>query len=99
MPKLSGGRLAMRCALVWLVMIVVLILVPDTLEAWMPLSAARVCGWVLASGIWVAIIERDWRERFSPVPRFVLQCAIWLSAALIAIFVSDYFRMGRGELI
>jgi hypothetical protein len=29
---------------VWLVMIVVLIVVPDSLEGWMPLPIARVCG-------------------------------------------------------
>ena len=84
---------------VWLVMIVVLIVVPDSLEGWMPLSIARVCGWVLASGIWVAVVEREWRARFSPVSRFLLQTAIWLTAAFIAIFVSDYFRMGRGDLL
>ena len=84
---------------VWLVMIVVLIVVPDSLEGWMPLSIARVCGWVLASGIWVAVVEREWRERFSPIPRFLIQIVVWLSAALIAVYVSDYFRLGRGELL
>lgn len=80
-------------------MIAVLILVPDFLESWMSLPVARVCGWVLASGLWVAIVEREWRERFSPLPRLLLQMFVWLSAALIAIYVSDYFRMGRGELL
>ena len=84
---------------VWLVMIVVLIVVPDSLEDWMPLPIARVCGWVLASGIWVAVVEREWRERFSPIPRFLIQIVVWLSAALIAVYVSDYFRVGRGELL
>jgi hypothetical protein len=93
------GRFVARSGAVWVVMILVLILVPDTLEDWMPLTVARVCGWVLASGIWVAVVEREWRARFSPVPRFLLQTAIWLSAALIAIYVSDYFRMGRGQLL
>ena len=79
-------------------MVGVLIFVPDLLESWMPLHIARVCGWVLASGIWVAVLERDWRERFSPLPRFLLQCAAWLSAALIAIEISDYFRVGRRGL-
>jgi len=84
---------------VWLVMIVVLIVVPDSLEDWMPLPVARVFGWVLASGIWVAVVEREWRERFSPIPRFLIQIVVWLSAALIAVYVSDYFRVGRGELL
>lgn len=83
----------------WLVMIAVLILVPDFLESWMSLPVARVCGWVLASGLWVAIVEREWRESFSPLPRLLLQMFVWLSAALIAIYISDYFRMGRGELL
>jgi hypothetical protein len=47
----------------------------------------------------VAVVEREWRARFSPVSRFLLQTAIWLTAAFIAIFVSDYFRMGRGDLL
>jgi hypothetical protein len=84
--------LALRSVVVWLVMVVVLVVVPDALEAWMPLDIARVCGWVLASGIWVAVLERDWRKRFSPLPRFVLQTVIWLSAAIVAITISDQFR-------
>ena len=77
-----------------------LVVVPDTLERWMPLQVARVCGWVLASGIWVAVVERDWQRRDSRRSRgSLLQIAIWLSAALIAIYVSDYFRMGRGDLL
>ena len=84
--------LALRSVIVWLVMVVVLVVVPDSLEAVMPLDIARICGWVLASGIWVAILERDWRERFSPLPRFILQVVIWLSAALLAITISDQFR-------
>ena len=98
MEKGTAGFVA-RSGAVWFGMVLVLIVVPDALEDWMPLPMARVCGWVLASGIWVAVVERDWRARFSPVPRFLLQTAIWLSAALIAIYVSDYFRMGRGELL
>jgi len=93
------ARFVARSGAVWLIMIVVLIVVPDSLEGWMPLPIARVCGWVLASGIWVAVVEREWRERFSPIPRFLIQIVVWLSAALIAVYVSDYFRVGRGELL
>jgi hypothetical protein len=78
---------------VWLVMVVVLVVVPDSLERWLPASIARVCGWVFASGIWVAVLERDWQRRFQPLPRFVLQVAAWLSAALTAMWVSDQFRV------
>jgi len=95
----GSARFVALSGVVWIIMIAVLIVVPDALEDWMPLPVARVVGWVLASGIWVAVVEREWRARFSPVSRFLLQTAIWLSAALIAIYVSDYFRMGRGELL
>jgi hypothetical protein len=60
----------------------------------MPLHIARVCGWVLASGIWVAAIERDWQERFGPITRFALLIVVWLAAALTATFISDLFRPG-----
>ena len=93
------ARFVALSGVVWIVMIVVLIVVPDALEGWMPLPIARVFGWVLASGIWVAVVERQWRERFSPIPRFLIQIVVWLSAALIAVYVSDYFRLGRGELL
>ena len=86
------ARFGLRSVGVWLVMVLVLVVVPDTLERWMPLNIARVCGWVLASGIWVAVLERDWQARFRPVPRFLLQVAAWLTAALLAIWISDLFR-------
>lgn len=92
MPPATLRSLAIRSVVVWLIMVVVLVLVPDALEAWMPLDIARICGWVLASGIWVAVLERDWRERVAPLPRFVLQVVIWMSAALVAIYISDQFR-------
>ena len=95
----GAARFGVLCGVVWIVMIVVLIVVPDALEGWMSLPAARVCGWVIASGLWVAIVEREWRERFSPIPRFLVQILVWLSAALIAIYISDYFRAGRGQLL
>ena len=78
MARRTGLSFA-RSGAVWLVMVVVLVVVPDALEHWMPLHVARVCGWVLASGIWVAVVERDWQERFGPVARFALQIVIWLS--------------------
>ncbi|HEX5070542.1 MAG TPA: hypothetical protein VFV78_10040 [Vicinamibacterales bacterium] len=78
---------------VWLLMVGVLVIVPDTLEQWIPLHLARVVGWVLASGLWVAILEREWRDRFSPVPRFFLQALVWLAAALTAAWISEQFRV------
>ena len=41
----------------------------------------------------VAILEREWQERFAPLLRFTLQIAIWLSAAFAAIWISDQFRV------
>ena len=74
-------------------MVAVLVLVPDTLESWMRLDIARVCGWVLASGIWVAVLERDWRERFGPLARFTLQLGAWLAAAILAVMISERVRV------
>jgi hypothetical protein len=88
----SRGRFIGTSAVVWLVMTVILVVVPDQLERWMPLQFARVVGWVLACGVWVVVVEAEWKARFGPVMRFVAQIVLWLSAALVAIFVSDFFR-------
>ena len=93
MPRRADSRFFLRSGSVWIVMVAVLVVVPDTLERWMPLQVARIFGWVLASGIWVAILERDWQDRFTPIPRFALQIVIWLAAALTAIWISDQFRV------
>jgi hypothetical protein len=77
----------------WIVMVVVLVLVPDTLEQWMPLNIARVCGWILATGLWVVVLDRAWQARFTPLVRFSLQIVAWLSAALLAVWISDQFRV------
>ena len=95
MPRRSGYTFVARSFAVWLVMVVVLVLVPDALERWLPIQIARVCGWVLASGLWVAILEREWQARFAPVTRFVLQIVVWLAAALLAAWISDAFRLPR----
>jgi len=95
MARPNDGKLAVKSALVWVVMVVVLILVPDALERWMPLDIARVCGWVLASGVWVALVEREWRERFGPISRFVFQLLVWLSAAILATTISDNFKVSH----
>jgi hypothetical protein len=88
-PRLPLG---LQSAGMWIVMVVVLVVVPDTLEQWMPLSAARVCGWVLASGLWVVVLDRSWQARFPPLVRFPLQIVAWLTAALSAAWISDQFR-------
>jgi len=93
MPRRTGLSFRAWSIGVWLLMVGVLVVVPDALERWMPLHIARVFGWVLASGLWVAILERDWQDRFAPVPRFVLQVVVWLAAALTAAWISDQFRI------
>jgi hypothetical protein len=85
-------RLGLWSAGVWVAMVVVLVVVPDALQPWLSLQVARVCGWVLASGIWVAVLERDWQRRFPPLSRFGLQMMAWLSAALAALWISDQYR-------
>ena len=92
-PSRSPVPLLAGSALVWVVMVVVLVVVPDALEAWMPLHIARICGWVLASGIWVIALDRAWQSRFRPLIRFPLQITAWLAAALTAVWISDQFRV------
>jgi len=93
MSRRTGLSFRVWSAGVWLLMVAVLVVVPDALEQWMPLHIARICGWVLASGLWVAILERDWQERFAPLPRFCLQITLWMAAALTAAWISDQFRV------
>ena len=52
---------------VWLAMVFILVVVPDSLEHWMPLTIARVVGWALACGIWVSSGSGS---RFGPLVRF-----------------------------
>ena len=82
----------MRNGIVWLAMTAILVVVPDTLERWMPLEVARVVGWVVACGVWVITVEHEWRARYGGVTRFFVQFVLWVSAALTAIFISDLFR-------
>ncbi len=96
-------RFGLRSAGVWVVMVVVLVVVPDTLERWMPLNVARVCGWVLASGIWVAVLERDWQDRFGPPPGSPCRSPpgsappSWPSGSAISFGCSDGVGTGTGN--
>ena len=74
---------------VWLVMVVILVLVPDQLARWIRLEVARVIGWAIACGVWVLAVERQWQERFGPFTRFILQLLLWVGAALVAIWISE----------
>ena len=75
---------------------VILVVVPDSLERWMPLAVARVLGWAVACGIWVIAVETEWKRKLSVVPRFVVQVVLWVSAALVAMWISDQFRVHLG---
>ena len=52
--------------IVWVLMVVVLVLVPDTLEPWLGIEIARVIGWGVAFPVWMIVVERDWQTRFGP---------------------------------
>lgn len=77
-------------AAIWLLMTAILVVVPDTLERWMPLEVARVIGWAVACAAWVVAVEREWQRRTGPFTRFALHLALWVSAALVAIWVSEH---------
>ena len=79
--------------LVWILMTAILVVVPDTLERWTSLEIARVIGWAVGYGVWVIVIEQRWRERVNPVLRFVLQLVLWVSSALLAMWISDAARI------
>jgi hypothetical protein len=80
-------------AAVWVAMVVVLVVVPDTLERWIPLEIGRVLGWAVAGVIWVMAVEREWKARVGPFGRFGLQLVLWVTAALVAIWISDQARI------
>lgn len=82
---------------VWLLMVVILVLVPDLLARSIRVEVARVVGWAVACGVWVVAVERDWQERFRPLARFGLQLVLWVAAALVAIWISEHSRLAGLE--
>jgi hypothetical protein len=76
----------------WLAMVVILVIVPDTLERWMPVAIARVVGWAVACSVWVIVVERHWQSRVGPFVRFFAQLVLWVAAASLAIWISDQTR-------
>jgi hypothetical protein len=74
---------------VWLLMTVLLVVVPDVLEERVGTEVARVIGWAVACTVWVVAIEAQWKVRVGPVNRVVLQFLLWVSAALTAIWVTE----------
>lgn len=84
--------IAMNCV-VWVVMVIILVVVPDTLDRWLPLEVSRVIGWAVACAVWVVAVEHGWKQRTGPFARFALQLALWVSAAMLAIWISSSFRV------
>ena len=82
-----------RNAIVWVLMTLILVIVPDSLERWIALPVSRVLAWAIATSIWVVAVEREWQQRFGTFARFFLQLFLWVSAALLAIWISDQFRV------
>jgi hypothetical protein len=91
-PPRRWLRFVLANLLVWLLMTVILVLVPDALDGWLGLEVARVVGWAVAGSVWVVTIERQWQARIGPLWRFVLQLLLWISAALVAIWISEMTR-------
>jgi hypothetical protein len=80
-------------AVVWLLMTVILVLLPDAIDEWVGLDIARVIAWAVACGLWVVTIEPQWRAHVGPFPRLVLQLLLWIAAALIALWIQDLVTM------
>jgi hypothetical protein len=80
-------------AVMWVVMTTILLVLPDQLDRWMDLSVARAIGWAVAGALWVVAIERQWQARMGALARFPLQVLLWASAALVAMWLSDQFRL------
>lgn len=74
-------------------MTVILVVVPDVLARWVSIEVARVIGWGVAGSVWVVSVEPLWQARFGPVARFFLQLVLWVSAALVAIYISEQTRI------
>jgi len=74
---------------VWVAMVAILILLPDALERWVPLQVARVIGWCTGCSVWVVAVEPQWKARVGPIALFAVQFALWVSAALVAIWISE----------
>ena len=93
MPQLPAWRFVLRNALVWVLMLVILVVVPDQLERWLPFEITRVIGWAVAVSVWVIVVEQEWRARFGPFARFGFQLLLWVSAALLASWMSAQLKV------
>jgi hypothetical protein len=91
-PRRRRWPFVLANVLVWLAMTVILVLVPDALDGWLGLEVARVVGWAIAGSVWVVTLEKQWQVRVGVAWRFVLQLLLWISAALVAIWISEMTR-------
>lgn len=92
-PVQGRWRFVWTNVAVWLAMVVILVVVPDFLERWIALEIARVIGWAVAGALWVVVVERHWQARAGPFVRFFAQLVLWVAAALLAISISEQFRV------
>lgn len=79
--------------LLWFVMTAILLVLPDQLVRWMDISVGRAIAWAVAGAVWVVAIERQWQTRMGALARFPLQVLLWASSALVAMWLSDQFRL------
>jgi len=75
--------------LAWLLLVAIMVLVPDYLGRWVSLEVSRVVGWAVASGIWVVALQPRWRARVGPLALFGVQFVTWVSAAILAMWISE----------
>jgi hypothetical protein len=73
-------------------MTAILVVLPDQLERWLPFQVSRVIGWAVACGVWVVTVEQQWKTRYGPFVRFLVQFVLWVSAALFALWLDDQFQ-------
>ena len=79
--------------LVWLLMTAILVVVPDWFEPALGLAMARVVGWAVACAVWVIVVERQWKARFDVLPRLAGQLLLWVTAAVVASWISEQARI------
>jgi hypothetical protein len=77
----------------WVVMTAILLVLPDQLERWMDITVGRAVAWAVAGSVWVVAIERQWQARMGALARFPLQVLLWVSSALVAVWLSEQFRL------
>jgi hypothetical protein len=92
-PRRSSLPFVAANAVMWVVMIAILIGVPELVDRWMPIEVARALGWAVASGVWVIALQQQWRSRVRPLTLFAVQLGLWVSAAVVAMWITAMFRM------